>query len=128
MGNQADSAGRPSLDQFHLVQEINRRRLEIADQMAEKGDVSMLSMVDLLDTLLILSFDEACSNRAFSSRFWGSADTAATGLDKAVTRRLQKEFGLTDNLGSRGRGTMAAHGQIRVGELWHKVAHPEPAE
>ncbi|TDK39214.1 hypothetical protein E2F50_03570 [Rhizobium deserti] len=107
------------LKQFEVVNEINRRRTQLADEMGGIRDVAGLSLEALLDTLLILSFDEACTNRASRACFWGAKDPAVRTLEDAVAERLRNDFSNVDPAPSRGRGTMAAHGQVSVEHLWH---------
>lgn len=111
----------PDLAHFDLLNDVSRRRRELASEMNGTGDVSRLSFNSLLDTLVNLTFDEACTQREDSHDFWGAEDDIAKKMLTSVSNHLRNDYGCSEQaLGSAmGKGTKAAHGRVSAHELWH---------
>lgn len=118
----ADYPTVPDLAHFDLLNDVSRRRKELATEMNGSGDVSRLSISSLLDTLLILTFDEVCTQRENSSSFWGTDDDISRKMIISVSNHLRNDHGCGEQiLGSAmGKGTMVAQGRFRARELWHQ--------
>jgi hypothetical protein len=112
----------PNFDHFDLLNSINRRRRELALEMGGSGNVSLLALGSLIDTLLILAFDEACTQRSMENNFWGGKDKLAKLMVQTASDRLRQvyDYNESDIVTIMGKGTVAAHGFGCAADLWEK--------